>query len=134
MPLVKAVCTNCNANLEVDSARDAAICPYCGTAYIVEKAINNYHIQNHMHMPNPADTMYEKAMTLVRFGEEEKAQQVLERMLDEFPGDARAPRYLALQWLNKRRRKWQNKFAMISVQADGISGSAKTHRLCSTIA
>ena len=42
MPLVKAQCTNCGATLEVDNAKDAAICPYCNTAYIVEKAINNY--------------------------------------------------------------------------------------------
>lgn len=42
--LVKAKCTNCNAPLEVDSAKDAAICPFCNTAYIVERAINNYNI------------------------------------------------------------------------------------------
>ena len=46
MPLVNAKCTNCGANLEVDSAKDAANCPYCGAAYIVEKAINNYNITN----------------------------------------------------------------------------------------
>ena len=44
MPLSKAQCTNCGQFLEVDSAKDAAICPYCGTPYIVEKAINQYHI------------------------------------------------------------------------------------------
>ena len=42
MPLVKAQCTNCNGMLEVDSSKDAAICPHCGTPYIVERAINNY--------------------------------------------------------------------------------------------
>ena len=42
MPLVKAQCTNCGAALEVDNAKDAAICPYCRMPYIVEKAINNY--------------------------------------------------------------------------------------------
>ena len=46
MPLVNAKCTNCGANLEVDNTKDAAICPYCGSAYIVEKAINNYNITN----------------------------------------------------------------------------------------
>lgn len=45
MPLVSAKCTNCGANLEVDNTKDAAICPYCGTPYIVEKAIN-YVINN----------------------------------------------------------------------------------------
>lgn len=43
MPLVKAVCTNCGANLEVDNSKDAAICPMCGTPYIVEKAIQKYN-------------------------------------------------------------------------------------------
>lgn len=47
MPLVNAKCTNCGANLEVDSSKDAAICQYCGSAFIVEKAIKNYNITNH---------------------------------------------------------------------------------------
>lgn len=42
MGLIKAQCTNCGAILDVDNAKDAAICPYCNTPYIVEKAINNY--------------------------------------------------------------------------------------------
>lgn len=44
MLLVKAQCTNCGATLDVDSTKEAALCPYCNTAYIVEKAINNYKI------------------------------------------------------------------------------------------
>ena len=43
MPFTAAKCTQCNANLQVDSAKDAAICEHCGTAFIVEKAINNYN-------------------------------------------------------------------------------------------
>ena len=39
MALVKAQCTNCGANLEVDNQKDAAICPFCNTPYVVEKAI-----------------------------------------------------------------------------------------------
>ena len=42
MPLVKAQCTNCGGTLEVDNSKEAAICPFCNTPYIVEKAINNY--------------------------------------------------------------------------------------------
>lgn len=48
MPLVSAKCTSCGASLEVDNTKDAAICPYCNTAYIVEKAINNYNITNNI--------------------------------------------------------------------------------------
>lgn len=43
MPLVAAKCTECGANIEVDDAKEAGICKYCGTAFITEKAINNYN-------------------------------------------------------------------------------------------
>lgn len=49
MPFVQAKCTNYGANLEVDRDKDAAICPYCNSAYIVEKAINNYNTINNIH-------------------------------------------------------------------------------------
>ena len=49
MSLVQAKCTNCGANLEVDNSKDAAICSYCGTPFIVEKAINNYNVTNNFH-------------------------------------------------------------------------------------
>lgn len=42
MPLVPAICTQCGANIEVDDSHEASICKYCGTAFITEKAINNY--------------------------------------------------------------------------------------------
>lgn len=48
MPIIPAKCTNCGASLEVDNTKDAAICPHCGSAFIVEKAINNYNTENHI--------------------------------------------------------------------------------------
>ena len=47
MPFVNAKCTNCGAPLEVDNTKKAAICPYCGDAYIVEDAINNFTTNNY---------------------------------------------------------------------------------------
>ena len=44
--LVPAICTQCGARLEVDPAQDAAVCRYCNTPFVVEKAIQNYSIQN----------------------------------------------------------------------------------------
>ena len=44
MGLVNAKCTNCGGILQVDDSKEAAICPFCESAYIVEKAINNYNI------------------------------------------------------------------------------------------
>ncbi|MDR1094303.1 MAG: leucine-rich repeat protein, partial [Clostridiales bacterium] len=38
-----AKCTNCGANIEIDAAKDAGICPHCGTAFVSEKVIKNYN-------------------------------------------------------------------------------------------
>lgn len=43
--IVPAICTQCSAQITVDSSQDAAICPHCGTAFIVEKAVKNYLVQ-----------------------------------------------------------------------------------------
>ena len=48
MPLVPCKCTNCGANLQVDNTKDAAVCEFCGSAFVVEKAINNYNVTNHI--------------------------------------------------------------------------------------
>ena len=47
MPLVPAICTQCGAPIEVDSTKEAGICPHCGTAFITEKAITQY-VTNHV--------------------------------------------------------------------------------------
>ncbi len=49
MPLVNAKCTNCGGTLQVDAAKEAAVCPFCGSAFIVEKAVQNYNIVNNIH-------------------------------------------------------------------------------------
>ncbi len=48
--IVPAICTQCSAQIEVDPSRDAAICPHCGTAFIVEKVIKSFVVQNIQHM------------------------------------------------------------------------------------
>ena len=48
MPLVNAKCTNCGANIKIDDNKEAAVCEFCGSAFIVEKAINNYNITNNI--------------------------------------------------------------------------------------
>ena len=44
--LVPAICTQCGASLEVDPSQEAAVCKYCNTPFIVEKAVQNYNIQH----------------------------------------------------------------------------------------
>lgn len=48
MSLIDCKCTNCGSNLSVNSDKDAAICEYCGSAFVVEKAINSYNISNNI--------------------------------------------------------------------------------------
>ena len=45
MAFVAAKCTQCGGSLQVDASKDAGICPYCGTAYVTEKVIQNYNFQ-----------------------------------------------------------------------------------------
>ena len=42
MSLVPAKCENCGSVLQVDDLQRAAICPYCGTAYVIQDAITYY--------------------------------------------------------------------------------------------
>ena len=44
--LVQAKCTNCGAALTVNPSEDAAICPFCNSAFIVDKAIQNFTSYN----------------------------------------------------------------------------------------
>jgi len=44
MSLVAAKCTQCGDNIEVDDSKEAGICKSCGTAFVTQKAINNYNI------------------------------------------------------------------------------------------
>ena len=45
MPLVKAQCTNCGQPLEIDIAQGVAVCPFCQTPYIMEKATDGSRSQ-----------------------------------------------------------------------------------------
>ena len=42
--LVPAKCTSCGGQLTVNPSQQAAVCPFCNSAFIVEQAINNYNI------------------------------------------------------------------------------------------
>lgn len=92
MPLVKAQCTNCNGTLEVDSTKDAAICPYCNQAYIIEKAIQHFQVNNHFNISNATiqvETEYEKLRKagdyFYQHGEYDKAKEKYEKILSDYP-------------------------------------------------
>ena len=43
MPFVQGKCENCAGILTVDTSQKAAICPFCGAAYVVQDSINYYN-------------------------------------------------------------------------------------------
>ena len=42
MSFVQAKCPECGGMLAVDVDKKAAVCQFCGEAFIVQEAINNY--------------------------------------------------------------------------------------------
>lgn len=90
MPLVPAKCTQCGANITVDDSKDAAICEFCGTAFVTEKAINNYHITNNVNISNATiniagasvENLILRAEQFEAQGDYEKAKEYYNRALD----------------------------------------------------
>lgn len=101
MPLVKAVCTSCGAPLEVDNCLDAAICPYCNTPYVVEKAINIYenkfsisgsivNIYNQESSGSQKTTkLLEQAKLQMKFKDYDKAFEIYKQIVAQCPEDYR---------------------------------------------
>lgn len=96
MPLVKAQCPNCGGSLEVDKSLEAALCPYCNTPYIVEKAINNYNtyvvhqydsgtVVNNIVQEESLDRLLANARALTNIGNYEKAFEVYTRITEHYP-------------------------------------------------
>jgi len=56
MPLVAAKCTQCGSALQVDDSKEAGICIHCGTAFITEKAVNNYNITHNYNTTHNTNT------------------------------------------------------------------------------
>ena len=96
MPLVDAKCTNCAGVLKVDDSKEAAICPYCGSAYIVEKAINNFNITNNINVKDSIVNVYVeqsfdaegyliKAKQAMKFAQYIEAEELFRKVLDNDP-------------------------------------------------
>ena len=98
MPLIKAQCPNCGGALEVDNTQDAAICPFCKTPYIVEKAINQYNMNAaavnfngtvNMIAPDQKNRMFENAESQLKIGEFARAYSSFSELSEKYAGDPR---------------------------------------------
>lgn len=98
MPLVPAKCTKCGADLQVDNSQECAICQHCGTPFIIEKAINNYHtyVSNNFTGANVTimngnkASFIERMFTFLQDNNWEQADQYCEKILDIDPKEYRA--------------------------------------------
>ncbi|MBR6256435.1 MAG: hypothetical protein IKR23_03570 [Lachnospiraceae bacterium] len=96
MPMVKAQCTNCGGALEVDNSKDAAVCPFCNTPYIIEKAINQYNISNTYHIENAVfesddseDKLLKRGTAQLEMKEYSDASKTFRKMTKMYPENYR---------------------------------------------
>lgn len=108
MSFVAARCTQCGAKIKIDDSKEAGICEFCGTAFITEKAINNYNnfIRNEYHIDNAViqggksiDEMLANAEVFLNVHHDyDKAFELFQKCADEAPGDYRG-------WLGMAKAK-----------------------------
>ncbi len=101
MPLLPAKCTSCGATLTLDPAQDAAVCPFCNTPFIVEKAIHNYNTTNQYHTTqnitaenvivqnSQQEELYQAGETFLSLGNEAQAGKRFSELAERYPGDVR---------------------------------------------
>ena len=76
MPFVQGTCPNCGGTLAVNNEKDAWVCPYCNTPFIVEKAINNFNVTNNI-----------SASTVNIYGGGEKDFEIVGGVLKKYHGE-----------------------------------------------
>ena len=90
MAFVAAKCTQCGASIQVDETKEAGICQYCGTAFVTEKAINNYNITNNIQIESATfnvagvniDNLLLRAQQYEENGDYATAKEYYNRILD----------------------------------------------------
>lgn len=96
MPLVPAKCLECGGNIVVDNEKEAWICDFCKTPFVVEKAINNFNTINNITNHNEIkadvvnvydntdniDNLFERAKDYIKNNNYDEAERVLNKILD----------------------------------------------------
>lgn len=101
MTLVPAICTQCGSKLEVDPSKEAAVCPYCKTPFITQKAINHYNTTNvtnigsvhadvlNMTDDNSRDNRVKSGETFIRLNDYVSAEKIFGDLTKDCPYDYR---------------------------------------------
>ena len=111
MPFVQAKCPECGGMLSVDDNQKAAICKFCGNAFIVQEAVNNYitnntynntydnstthnygegAVVNIYENQSSVSTLLKRAFMFLEDGKFESANEYCEKVLDIEPENAQA--------------------------------------------
>lgn len=102
MSLVPAICTQCGSQLQVDPSQEAAICPSCHTAFIVQDAITEYTTTNitnigsvhadvlHVSDEHSADNRVKSGETFISLGEFDSAYEIFQSLISDCPYDYRS--------------------------------------------
>lgn len=99
MALVPAKCTQCGGTIEVDNTKEAGICKHCGTAFITEKAINNYttnyNITNNItkvingKAEDDADVEFNRGLVYLKTKEYTEAEECFHKAIKKSPDVAK---------------------------------------------
>ena len=98
MPLVPAKCPSCGGDMQIDNGREHAFCPYCGTKFLVESAVNYYNTTNNYSAEvinvfsgdnslNSLESMVDKVCTLRRIGRDKDAFELCMEIETTYPGE-----------------------------------------------
>ena len=148
MPFVQAKCPNCGGFLAVDNTHDAAVCQFCNTPFIVEKAINNYNItvKGNLNLDNAnisvegaptIESLLTRAASFIDERRYDRALSYFDRVLDLDPNNKEAQsgiRYLTVPNLEnlviKRERAFSGMLFSFRVYVDNVEvgevGSGET--------
>ena len=119
MPFVQAKCPECGGMLAVDDSKKAAVCQFCGDAFIVQEAINNYNtynitnnttnqnfgegaVVNIFENRNSISALVKRAYMFLEDGDFERVQEYVEKILDIEPENSEA---YFINWLRSLKKR-----------------------------
>ena len=109
MALMEAKCTNCGGKLQIDNKKEAAVCPYCGSTFIVEKGIQLYNqscnvygekisIYKEESQQETATELYNTGMKALEATSYDLAMKCFNRIKENYPSDYRGALGLLQYW------------------------------------
>ena len=138
MPFVQAKCPNCGGFLAVDNTHDAAVCQFCGTPFIVEKAITNFNLNVNGNVyfdkatvkvegAPTVNSLLTRARSFVYSGEYNVALDYYDRILDLDPYNSEAKKWIDCITVPKREnltvrrgKAFYGRKAGIIIYVDGV--------------